>query len=60
MLDRWTLGAKDIMFTNKYNSRFFSLGQVISTERGGGLNQPVQYIRNNNFYCECDINNDPK
>jgi len=33
--------ARDIMFTNPYTSKFFELGQVISTERGGGVFQPA-------------------
>lgn len=37
--NRWTLGASDIMFTNKPLSKFFSLGQVIETVRGGGIYQ---------------------
>jgi hypothetical protein len=33
--------ASDIMFTNPYFSRFFTLGQVIETYRGGGIFQPA-------------------
>jgi len=29
------------MFTNPYTSKFFELGQVINTERGGGVFQPA-------------------
>jgi monolysocardiolipin acyltransferase len=29
------------MFTNKVLSRFFTLGQVIETHRGGGIFQPA-------------------
>lgn len=36
---RWTLGASDIMFTSPAVSRFFRLGQVIETVRGGGIYQ---------------------
>lgn len=39
--NRWTLGASDIMFTNPVMSRFFELGQVISTVRGQGIYQPA-------------------
>ncbi|GHJ87512.1 hypothetical protein NliqN6_3914 [Naganishia liquefaciens] len=38
---RWTLGASDIMFKNPIMSKFFSLGQVIETVRGGGIFQPA-------------------
>ncbi|EIW69692.1 hypothetical protein TREMEDRAFT_68819 [Tremella mesenterica DSM 1558] len=38
---RWTLGASDIMFTNSFFSKFFTLGQVIETYRGGGVFQPA-------------------
>ncbi|WWD15915.1 hypothetical protein CI109_100339 [Kwoniella shandongensis] len=38
---RWTLGASDIMFTNRFNNKFFDLGQVIETHRGGGIFQPA-------------------
>ncbi|KAL7423930.1 Lyso-phosphatidylcholine acyltransferase [Cryptotrichosporon argae] len=38
---RWTLGASDIMFTNPLFARFFTLGQVIETHRGGGIFQPA-------------------
>ncbi|GMK57045.1 hypothetical protein CspeluHIS016_0308850 [Cutaneotrichosporon spelunceum] len=38
--NRWTLGASDVMFTNAVLSKFFSLGQVIETVRGGGIYQP--------------------
>ena len=33
--------ARDIMFTNPFFSKFFDLGQVINTERGGGVFQPA-------------------
>ncbi|KAG8852973.1 hypothetical protein FRB91_005647 [Serendipita sp. 411] len=33
---RWTLGARDIMFTNPIYSAFFANGKVIDTIRGGG------------------------
>lgn len=38
---RWTLGASDIMFTNKTLARFFESGQVIETHRGAGIFQPA-------------------
>ncbi|WWD01391.1 hypothetical protein V866_008335 [Kwoniella sp. B9012] len=38
---RWTLGASDIMFTKPLHSKFFNLGQVIETHRGGGIFQPA-------------------
>ncbi|PWN47666.1 acyltransferase-domain-containing protein [Violaceomyces palustris] len=38
---RWTLGASDVMFTNKFLSHFFNIGQVIETHRGGGIFQPA-------------------
>ncbi|KAH8084822.1 hypothetical protein HD553DRAFT_36714 [Filobasidium floriforme] len=41
---RTTLGsgsASDIMFTNPIFSKFFTLGQVIETVRGGGIFQPA-------------------
>lgn len=37
--NRWTLGASDIMFTSPLMSKFFGLGQVIETVRGGGIYQ---------------------
>ncbi|CAK9780101.1 acyltransferase-domain-containing protein [Cutaneotrichosporon oleaginosum] len=37
--NRWTLGASDVMFTNPVLSKFFGLGQVIETVRGGGIYQ---------------------
>lgn len=36
---RWTLGASDIMFTNRFLSKFFRNGQCIETHRGGGIHQ---------------------
>lgn len=39
---RWTLGAQDIVFRNKFESTFFSLGQVLGVERfGRGPDQPA-------------------
>lgn len=38
---RWTLGASDVMFTKPLHSKFFTLGQVIETHRGGGVFQPA-------------------
>ncbi|MBW0487838.1 hypothetical protein O181_027553 [Austropuccinia psidii MF-1] len=38
---RWTLGAADILFTNRFISPFFSNGQVIRTVRGNGIFQPA-------------------
>ncbi|GFZ46115.1 hypothetical protein JCM24511_04361 [Saitozyma sp. JCM 24511] len=38
---RGIVTASDIMFTNPYFSRFFTLGQVIETYRGGGIFQPA-------------------
>ncbi|WWC61124.1 uncharacterized protein I303_103703 [Kwoniella dejecticola CBS 10117] len=38
---RWTLGASDILFTKPLHSKFFDLGQVIETHRGGGIFQPA-------------------
>ncbi|WRT67139.1 uncharacterized protein IL334_004105 [Kwoniella shivajii] len=38
---RWTLGASDVMFTKPLHSKFFNLGQVIETHRGGGIFQPA-------------------
>lgn len=38
---RWTLGASDIMFTNKFTRWFFTSGQVIETKRGKGIYQPA-------------------
>ncbi|ORX39877.1 hypothetical protein BD324DRAFT_615344 [Kockovaella imperatae] len=38
---RWTLGARDIMFTNAFLRKFFAWGQVLDTERGGGIFQPA-------------------
>ncbi|MCQ4799286.1 hypothetical protein NE574_14605, partial [Eggerthella lenta] len=32
---RWSLGAHNICFQNKFLANFFSLGQVLSTERFG-------------------------
>ncbi|ODO10724.1 hypothetical protein I350_01321 [Cryptococcus amylolentus CBS 6273] len=37
--NRWTLGASDIMFTKPTHAKFFNLGQVIETHRGGGIFQ---------------------
>ncbi|CED84639.1 Phosphate acyltransferase [Phaffia rhodozyma] len=36
---RWVSGAQDIMFTNPVFSKFFDAGQVISTDRFGGIFQ---------------------
>ncbi|SGY32052.1 BQ5605_C002g01312 [Microbotryum silenes-dioicae] len=36
---RWTLGASDMMFTGKWDSWFFSRGQVMETLRGKGIYQ---------------------
>lgn len=38
---RWTLGAKEICFTNPLFSWFFTCGQVIPIERGDGIHQPA-------------------
>ncbi|KAJ3734422.1 acyltransferase-domain-containing protein [Lentinula guzmanii] len=38
---RWTLGASDIMFTNRVFSSFFRHGQVLETFRGKGIYQPA-------------------
>lgn len=38
---RWTLGAADIMFTNRFISPLFHHGQVIKTVRGDGIYQPA-------------------
>ncbi|WWC69460.1 uncharacterized protein I206_103400 [Kwoniella pini CBS 10737] len=38
---RWTLGASDVLFTKPLHSKFFDLGQVIETHRGGGIFQPA-------------------
>ncbi|RSH91981.1 hypothetical protein EHS25_009352 [Saitozyma podzolica] len=38
---RIATAPSDIMFTNPYFSRFFTLGQVIETYRGGGIFQPA-------------------
>ncbi|WVQ78273.1 hypothetical protein IAT38_000358 [Cryptococcus sp. DSM 104549] len=38
---RWTLGASDVMFTKPTHAKFFNLGQVIETQRGGGIFQPA-------------------
>jgi monolysocardiolipin acyltransferase len=40
-LMRWSLGAKDILFTNPLYNWFFTKGKVICLERGGGLQQPA-------------------
>ncbi|KAK4683821.1 monolysocardiolipin acyltransferase, partial [Tremellales sp. Uapishka_1] len=37
---RWTT-ASDVMFTRKLHAKFFGLGQVIETHRGGGIFQPA-------------------
>ncbi|KDN41614.1 hypothetical protein K437DRAFT_275401 [Tilletiaria anomala UBC 951] len=36
---RWTLGAQDIMFDNPLSAWIFGKGQVIATNRGGGIFQ---------------------
>lgn len=36
---RWSLGAKELVFTNPIFSWFFSAGMVIPVERGLGINQ---------------------
>ncbi len=36
---RWSLGAKDIIFTNPLYTAFFSAGKVIPLERGGSIYQ---------------------
>ncbi|POW14308.1 hypothetical protein PSTT_03121, partial [Puccinia striiformis] len=38
---RWTLGAADILFTNRFISPLFENGQVIKTVRGDGIYQPA-------------------
>ncbi|EFP81336.1 uncharacterized protein PGTG_06957 [Puccinia graminis f. sp. tritici CRL 75-36-700-3] len=38
---RWTLGAADILFTNRYIAPLFQNGQVIKTVRGDGIYQPA-------------------
>lgn len=38
---RWTLGASEVMFTNRFLSTFFRLGQTIETFRGKGIYQPA-------------------
>lgn len=37
---RWSLGAKEILFTNPIFSSFFSAGKVLPIERGAGVDQP--------------------
>lgn len=36
-----SIPASDIMFTKPLHSKFFTLGQVIETHRGGGIFQPA-------------------
>ncbi|CAG7850552.1 Tafazzin [Serendipita indica DSM 11827] len=36
---RWTLGAQDIMYTNKLLSSFFNNGKCVETVRGAGIYQ---------------------
>ena len=36
---RWTVGAKELTFTNPFTSWFFERGQVIPIVRGDGINQ---------------------
>ncbi|PLW06635.1 hypothetical protein PCASD_24149 [Puccinia coronata f. sp. avenae] len=38
---RWTLGAADILFTNRWIAPLFQNGQVIKTVRGDGIYQPA-------------------
>ncbi|KAH9818006.1 acyltransferase-domain-containing protein [Melampsora americana] len=38
---RWTLGASDILFTNRLIAPLFHSGQVIETFRGQGIHQPA-------------------
>jgi hypothetical protein len=52
--------ASDIMFTNPVFSRFFELGQVIETFRGGGIFQPavdqaVKLLQSGEWVCETSI-----
>lgn len=37
---RWSLGAEEILFTNRLFSAFFAFGRVLPTRRGEGLLQP--------------------
>ncbi|KNZ56627.1 hypothetical protein VP01_2361g5 [Puccinia sorghi] len=41
---RWTLGAADILFTNRWISPLFQNGQVIKTVRGAGIYQPAMEL----------------
>ncbi|EGF80948.1 hypothetical protein BATDEDRAFT_19447 [Batrachochytrium dendrobatidis JAM81] len=38
---RWSLGAKEICFTNAFTSWFFTVGQVLPIIRGDGIYQPA-------------------
>ena len=38
---RWTVGARELTFTNPLTSWFFGHGQVIPIVRGGGIYQPA-------------------
>lgn len=38
---RWTVGAKELTFTNPFTSWFFERGQVIPIVRGDGIFQPA-------------------
>lgn len=38
---RWTVGAKELTFTNPFTSWFFERGQVIPIVRGDGIYQPA-------------------
>ena len=38
---RWTLGAKEVCFSQPWHSIFFRMGQVLPIVRGAGIYQPV-------------------
>lgn len=38
---RWTVGAKELTFTNPFTSWFFGRGQIIPIVRGDGIYQPA-------------------
>ncbi|KAI8912681.1 endocardial fibroelastosis 2 [Gorgonomyces haynaldii] len=65
---RWSLGAKEICFTNPLFNWFFSAGQVLPTVRGSGIHQSaideaIGLLNKNKWihiFSEAKVNNNPQ